>query len=87
MTSLTILSLITMLEESGLMGAVVKGMTIVGIGTIGYAVINKAKEGDIWSAVTTGVLGALALAFVALETFRNNLMNIVSNLVKAEFGN
>ena len=85
MTSLTILSLITMLEETGLMGAVVKGMTIVGIGTIGYAVINKAKEGDIWSAVTTGVLGALALAFVALPDFRKNLMNIVSRLVNAEF--
>lgn len=86
MTTLTFLSLISILEVSNLMDAVVNGMTIVGIGTIGYAVINKAKEGDIWSAVTTGVLGALALAFVVSEEFRNNLIKIVSNLVQGEFG-
>lgn len=86
MTTLTFLSLISILEVSNLMDAVVNGMTIVGIGTIGYAVINKAKEGDIWSAVTTGVLGALALAFVVSEEFRNNLIKIVANLVQGEFG-
>lgn len=86
MTTLTFLSLISILEVSNLMDAVVNGMTIVGIGTIGYAVINKAKEGDIWSAVTTGVLGALALAFVVSPEFRNNLIKIVANLVQGEFG-
>lgn len=86
MTTLTFLSLISILEVSNLMDAVVNGMTIVGIGTIGYAVINKAKEGDIWSAVTTGVLGALALAFVVSVEFRNNLIKIVANLVQGEFG-
>lgn len=86
MTTLTFLSLISILEVSNLMDAVVNGMTIVGIGTIGYAVINKAKEGDIWSAVTTGVLGALALAFVVSVDFRNNLIEIVANLVQGEFG-
>ncbi len=87
MATLTIFSLISMLQKpTDLMSAVVNGMMIVGIGTIGWAVINKAKEGDIWSAVTTGVLGALALAFVWSQPFRESLMGIVANLMKGTFG-
>lgn len=88
MTTLTILSIIQLLsgQPSDLMSAVVNGMMIVGIGTIGWAVINKAKEGDIWSAVTTGVLGALALAFVYSQDFRENLMGVVQKLMQGSFG-
>jgi len=90
MILLDYLSLVSALAPNGnpsdLMEAVKNGMTIVGIGTIGYAVINKAKEGDIWSAVTTGVLGALALAFVVSDGFRNSLMGIVESLMKGTFG-
>lgn len=71
-----------LLAENPLMNALANGLMIVGIGTIGWAVINKAKEGDIWSAVTTGVLGGLALAFVVSPSFRLFLIETVSNLVK-----
>jgi hypothetical protein len=86
MTTATILSFLLLLEQSNwgspLMDAVVKGLMVVGVGTIGWAVINKAKEGDIWSAVSTGVLGALALAFIGSEPFRDSLMGIVESLVE-----
>lgn len=86
MTALMFFSTLLADHPSNLMEAVKNGMLIVGIGTIGYAVINKAKEGDIWSATTTGVLGALALAFVVSDGFRNTLMGIVEDLVKGSFG-
>lgn len=71
-----------LLAENQLMNALANGLMIVGIGTIGWAVINKAKEGDIWSAVTTGVLGGLALAFVVSDSFRAFLIETVRDLVK-----
>lgn len=87
MTTASVISFLAILSQgefwdnSPLMRAVVNGLMVVGVGTIGWAVINKAKEGDIWSAVSTGVLGGLALAFIALPEFRNGLMDIVQNLV------
>lgn len=72
-------------DQTPLMQAIIKGLMVVGVGTIGWAVINKAKEGDIWSAVSTGVLGALALAFIAVPEFRNGLMDIVKDLTNSTF--
>jgi len=72
-------------DETPLMGAIINGLMVVGVGTIGWAVINKAKEGDIWSAVSTGVLGGLALAFIGLPDFRDGLMEIVGGLVEDSF--
>lgn len=89
MSVLTIISVMQLLSQgqpTDLMSAVVNGLMIVGVGTIGWAVINKAKEGDIWSAVTTGVLGALALAFVWSEDFRHTLMGTIQNLMEGTFG-
>lgn len=89
MTMATVMTIIALLqvnyEETALMGAVINGLMVVGVGTIGWAVINKAKEGDIWSAVSTGVLGGLALAFIASKSFRDNIMKIVENLVNQSF--
>lgn len=78
--------MVFLLEEGAggnqLMNALSNGLLIVGVGTIGWAVINKAKEGDIWSAVSTAVLGGLALAFVVSNDFREFLIETVRDLVK-----
>ena len=63
-----------------LLAGLLKGLTVVGVAYIGYTAFRSIKEGDLWKAFGTIIMGALVWAFIFSSDFRDTLTTTTKNL-------